>query len=104
MLISSASSSNVSISIEDPGGLRSLEAGGEIHHETGIPQDVTSPVPWAGSCAGGKRGDRAEPRAARRSLGRFIIEPSQLLPAAKQTNRKDISPKREEVSDLDCAV
>lgn len=62
-------------------------------------------MPWAGSCAGGKRGDGAEPcAAARRGSGLFVIEPSQLLPAAEQTNRKDISPEKEEVSDLDCAV
>lgn len=54
-----------------------------------------------GSEAGGGAETHA---AARRGLGHFVIEPSQLLPAAKQTNRKDISPEREEVSDLDCAV
>lgn len=51
-----ASSSNISMSIEDPGGLRYLEEGGEIHHETGIPQGATSPAPWASSSAGRKQG------------------------------------------------
>lgn len=37
-------------------------------------------------------------------MGHFVIELSWLLPAAKQTNRKDISLEREKVFDLDCAV
>lgn len=98
LLVSSESSSNVSISGDGPGDLRSLEAGGQTHHKTGLPQGATSPLLWGS-------GETEQTRAAaRRGLGRFVSEPSQLLPAAKQTNRKDISPESEEVSDLDCAV
>lgn len=86
-------------------GLRPLEAGGKTHHGTGLPQGATILRPWACSCRGRKQGDTAGTRAVElQGLGHFVIELSLLLPAAKQTNRKDISLEREKVFDLDCAV
>lgn len=56
-------------------------------------------------CCNAHAGQEAGIRAvALQGLGRFVIEPSRLLPAAKQTNRKDISPESERGFDLDCAV
>lgn len=86
-------------------GLRPLEAGGKTHHGTGLPQGATILRLWACSCRGRKQGDTAGTRAVElQGLGHFVIELSLLLPTAKQTNRKDISPEREKVFDLDCAV
>lgn len=87
-----------------PSPWRTQGASGPLKQEDKLIPKQASPRVLP-ALSGWEAGDSTETRAAaRRGLGRFVIEPRQLLPAAKQTNRKDISREREEVSDLDCAV
>lgn len=64
-------------------------------------QSLCHGLPLQGQESGDTAGMRAVPL---QGLEHFVIELSQLLPAAKQTNRKDISPESKKVFDLDCAV